>query len=140
MTSGVIPILRYTDAPAAIDFLCRTFGFERQMVVPGENGTVAHAQLVLGGGMIMLGSEPDTEFQRLMRQIDESGRSAVQTTYVVVSDADAHHDRAKAEGAEIVSPLTDRDYGGRDYACRDPEGHVWCFGTYDPWREQSAGA
>lgn len=55
---------------------------------------------------------------------------------MVVTDADAHHARAKAAGAEIVIDLVTQDYGGRDYTCRDPEGHIWTFGTYDPWAEQ----
>ena len=52
----------------------------------------------------------------------------------MVEDADAHHARAKAAGAEIVMELMDTDYGSRDYAARDPEGNVWNFGTYRPAR------
>jgi uncharacterized glyoxalase superfamily protein PhnB len=52
--------------------------------------------------------------------------------YVVVEDADAHHDRAKAAGAEIVMAPRDTDYGSRDYAAKDPEGNTWYFGTYRP--------
>jgi len=54
---------------------------------------------------------------------------------VIVDDADKHCARAVAAGAEILLPLEDADYGGRGYSCRDPEGHVWNFGTYDPWAE-----
>ena len=61
----VIPTLRYRDAPAAIEWLCRAFGFEKHLVVPGDDGTIAHAQLVFGNGMIMLGSARDDEFGRL---------------------------------------------------------------------------
>jgi uncharacterized glyoxalase superfamily protein PhnB len=50
-----------------------------------------------------------------------------------VDDADAHYARAAAAGAEIVLDIVDEDYGGRGYSCRDPEGHLWNFGTYDPW-------
>jgi uncharacterized glyoxalase superfamily protein PhnB len=52
---------------------------------------------------------------------------------VIVPDADAHYERAKAAGAAIVYDIRDEDYGGRGYSCRDPEGHLWNFGTYDPW-------
>jgi uncharacterized glyoxalase superfamily protein PhnB len=131
-TATVIPALRYRDAPAAIEFLCSAFGFEKQLVVPGESGTIAHAQLKLGHGMIMLGSMNDNAYGRLMRSPQEAGGST-QSIYVVVADADAHCARAKAAGAEIVLDLEDKDYGGRDYTCRDREGHVWTFGTYDPW-------
>jgi uncharacterized glyoxalase superfamily protein PhnB len=127
----IIPALRYRDAPAAIAFLCRAFGFEEQLVVPGKDG-IDHAQLRLGNGMVMLGSIRDTPYGRLMREPGEVG-GVTQSIYVVVADADALHDRAKAAGAEIVLPLVTQDYGGRDFTCRDPEGHLWTFGTYDPF-------
>jgi uncharacterized glyoxalase superfamily protein PhnB len=55
------------------------------------------------------------------------------SVYCIVTDADAHFARAKAAGAEITSEPVTQSYGGRDYTCKDPEGHVWTFGTYDPW-------
>lgn len=129
----IIPTLRYHDAPAAIVWLCRAFGFQKHLVVNGEDGTIAHAQLVLGEGMIMLGSAREDEIGRLQKTPGEVGGVGTQSPYIVVADADAHHARAVAEGAEIVHPLKDQDYGGRGYSCRDPEGHLWSFGTYDPW-------
>jgi uncharacterized glyoxalase superfamily protein PhnB len=51
---------------------------------------------------------------------------------IVVSDADEVYRRAKAAGAEIVIEIKDKDYGGRGFSCRDPEGHLWNIGTYDP--------
>ncbi|MGH8569034.1 MAG: VOC family protein [Gammaproteobacteria bacterium] len=131
----IIPCLRYRDAPKAIEWLCRTFGFEKQLVVPNADGTIAHAQLRFGNGMIMLGSvlEVETEFGRLMKQPDEIGGFETQSAYVVVSDADAIYARAKAAGAEIVIEIKDEGYGGRDFSCRDLEGHLWNIGTYDPW-------
>jgi uncharacterized glyoxalase superfamily protein PhnB len=129
----VIPCLRYRDAPAAIEWLCRVFGFERQLVVPNEDGTIAHAQLAFGNGMIMLGSVLDSEFGRLMKQPDEIGGAETQSAYVIVSDADAIYQRARAAGAQIVLDIKDEDYGGRGFSCRDLEGRLWNFGTYDPW-------
>jgi uncharacterized glyoxalase superfamily protein PhnB len=131
--STVIPAMRYRDANAAIEWLCKAFGFERHLVVPGENGTVAHAQLSFGNGMIMLGSAREDEFGRLVKPPRDTGGIGTQSTYVIVEDADAHYARAKAAGAEIVMEVEDQDYGGRLYACLDPEGHLWSFGTYDPW-------
>ena len=134
-TATVIPILRYRRAPAAIDWLCRTFGFERHLVVPGPNDTIVHAQLGFGNGMVMLGSAgADTEFGRYMKQPDEIGGCETASVYVVVSDADAVYARAKAAGAEILLDIKDEDYGGRGFTCRDVEGHIWSFGTYDPWQ------
>lgn len=129
----VIPTRRYRDAPAAIDWLCRAFGFEKHLVVPGENNTIAHAQLTFGKGMIMLGSARDDAFGRHLNPPRDLGGSGTQGAYLVVADADAHHARALAAGAQIVYDIKDEDYGGRGYSCLDPEGHLWSFGTYDPW-------
>jgi uncharacterized glyoxalase superfamily protein PhnB len=125
----IFPALRYKDAPAMIDWLEKAFGFERHVVYEGPGGMIAHAQLALGSAMIMLGSARDDEFAAM---VGEPGGKSGQAIYVVVDDADAHFARAKAAGAEIVTGLTDQDYGSRDYICRDPEGYLWCFGTYWP--------
>lgn len=131
----VIPCLRYRDAAAAIDWLCKAFGFEKQAVYPNADGTIAHAQLTFGSGMIMLGSSETKEsgWGRFIRQPDEVGGAETQSAYLIVSDADAVYTRAKAAGAEILLDIKDEDYGGRGFTCRDLEGHIWNFGTYDPW-------
>jgi uncharacterized glyoxalase superfamily protein PhnB len=128
----IIPVLRYRDAPAAVDWLCRAFGFEKHLVVPDESGGVAHAQLTFGNGMIMLGSGHGGDYDVLVRQPSEAG-GVTQAPYILVADVDAHYAQAKKAGAEIVIDIADQDYGGRLYVCRDPEGHVWNFGSYDPW-------
>src|SRR5262245_20113241 len=91
----IIPCLTYRNAPAAIDFLCNAFGFEKKMVVPGEADSVAHAELKLGNAMVMVGSVKDTEYGRLVKPPHEAGVST-QSIYLVVADADRHHARAKA--------------------------------------------
>lgn len=129
---NIIPTMRYRDAVAAIDWLCKAFGFERHMVVPGESGGIAHAQLTLGNGMIMLGSARDDEFGKLQAP-PERNAPVTQSPYIVIEDVDAHYRRAKEAGAEIIIDIRDEDYGGRHYSARDPEGHLWNFGSYDPW-------
>lgn len=133
LIAAMVPCLRYRDAPAAIAWLCKVFGFEQHAVYPGEGNTIAHAELSFGNGMIMLGSIHDNAYGKLMKQPDEIGGCQTQTVYVIVSDADAVYRRAKSAGAEIVMDIKDEDYGGRGFTCRDLEGHVWSFGTYDPW-------
>ena len=128
----VIPCLRYRNAPAAIEWLCQTFGFEKHFIVPGEGATIVHAQLSFGNGMIMLGSVSENEFGRLMKQPDEIG-AETQSAYLIVSNADLIYQRAKSAGAEIILEIKDEDYGGRGFTCRDLEGHLWNIGTYDPW-------
>lgn len=129
----VIPTIRYNDAAAAIVWLCEAFGFEKHFVVPGEDGTIVHAQLVFGNGMVMLGSARASEFDNLQKPPGALGGAVSQSPYIVVDDVDKHYARAVAAGAEIVIEIKDEDYGGRDYSCRDPEGHIWNFGSYDPW-------
>jgi len=132
---NVVPSLRYADAAKAIDWLCDAFGFERQLVVPGENGGIAHAQLRYGNGMIMLGSGGDHGRPFDQRVQPPSSRDEVRPSslYVIVADTDAHCARARSAGAEIIMEPKDEDYGGRGYSCLDTEGNIWTFGTYDPF-------
>ena len=135
--STIIPCLRYRDAPAAIDWLCKAFGFQKH-VVHAEGDTVHHAQLVFGTGMIMLGSASgDGDWGRQIVQPDEIRLRETQGPCVVVRDVDAHYARATAAGATIVQDIADQGYGGRGYSCRDPEGHLWWFGSYDPWQPET---
>lgn len=129
MSSTVIPAIRYADAPAAIEFLTTAFGFEAQMVVESDDGLIDHAQLVLGTGMIMLGSSRDDDFGRLLGPTGGSSTSI----YVIVDDVRGHAEAARAAGADIVSEPEEQDYGGWNYSVRDLEGHIWSFGDYSPW-------
>jgi uncharacterized glyoxalase superfamily protein PhnB len=132
-TSTIIPCLRYRDAMRMIDWLCEAFGFERHAVY-ADGDTVHHAQLVFGNGMLMLGSASNEgEWGHSIVQPGEVGNRETHSPCVIVTDADAHHARARAAGATIVIDVADQAYGGRGYACRDPEGHLWWFGSYDPW-------
>ncbi|HEY3018716.1 MAG TPA: VOC family protein [Solirubrobacteraceae bacterium] len=122
--SNVYPSLRYRDAAAAVDFLQRAFDFEPKAVHRNDDGTIAHAELSCGDGLIMLATE---------RETDRWGAHAGQGwVYVAIDDIDRGYERAKAAGAEIVMEPTDQDYGSRDYSARDPEGNLWSFGTYRP--------
>ena len=138
-TSTVIPGLRYRDALKMIDWLQHAFGFEKQAVYMAGESTVAHAQLTFGNGMIMLGSvDNGSKIASLMAQPDEIGNRGTQNIYLVVSDCEHIYTSAKAAGAEIVMELTQMDYGGKAFTCRDPEGHVWNIGEYDPWEKHDA--
>jgi uncharacterized glyoxalase superfamily protein PhnB len=131
--SPVIPTLRYNDAIAAIGWLCNVFGFERHAVYPGPNGTVDHAELALNGGMIMLGSAKDDAYGRGLRSPAELGDVETRSVYIVVADADAVYSRAKAAGGRILRELQNTGYGSREFSVKDPEGHSWSVGTYNPW-------
>ncbi len=132
---SMFPFMAYEDAPAALDWLCRAFGFEKHLVVAGPDGTIAHAQLRLGNGTIMAGSAKGRREMFGMGLPRDCGGMVTGGVYVVVADVDRHHGRAKAAGAEIIRDPADTDYGSREYMARDPEGHVWSFGTYQPFTE-----
>ncbi len=124
------PSLSYEDAPAAIEWLERVFGFRRRLVVPMPDGSegVMHSELSLGAAVVMVSSERPQERRCSPRKLD--GLHQVLSVYV--ADPDAHHAQAVAEGAEITSELKTEGYGGRGYMTRDLEGHSWYFGDYRP--------
>lgn len=122
---SIYPIVRYRDVRAGMEFLCRAFGFEKHEVHEGPDGELAHVELRHDNGVVMLSGETASR--------DEfAGPAGHGWIYMVVEDADAHHERARAEGAEIVTELTGSDYGSRDYSARDIDGNLWSFGTYRP--------
>ncbi len=123
---NIFPGFRYTHAPDAIAWLGQAFGFEERFVVPGPEDSIAHAQLQLGTGVIMLGSEP--------AEPDPTNpwEEARHGVYVYIEDIEAHYERACTAGAEILRELQDTEYGSREYTARDPEGNLWSFGTYQP--------
>jgi uncharacterized glyoxalase superfamily protein PhnB len=115
----VFPALNYDDPQAAVDFLKEAFGAEEHAVYRADDGKIRHAELRFGNGLVMFGPSGETRFTAAV--------------YVVVDDPDAHHERARAAGAEIVYELHDTDYGSREYGAKDPEGNAWYFGTYQPF-------
>lgn len=139
LRSTVMPTLRFRNAPAAIEWLCNVFGFERHVVYEGANGLIDHAELSLGNGMIMLGSARDDTYGRGFKAPGELGGVETRSTYIVVPDADAVFARAQAAGANVVRPLKDTGYGSREFTVKDAEGHSWSVGTYDPWAQKGQG-
>ncbi len=124
----IFPILRYNDARGAIRSLCATFGFVELFAVPESGPMVRHAQLKLGTNIIMLGSVRPEDRMTSPQVLG----AATQALYVYVDDLDEHFQQALSAGAEIASPVTDTDFGSRQYHARDLEGHFWTFGTYLP--------
>lgn len=120
--------IRYRDAEAMIQWLIEVFGFTERVVYRSD-GVVYHAELAYGSSILMLGQIRDDDYGRLVG--DPNGRRT-DALYVAVDDPDALHARAKAAGAKIETELHNTDYGSRDFACRDPEGNLWSFGTYWP--------
>ncbi|MEG9862586.1 MAG: VOC family protein [Parvularculales bacterium] len=134
MTSAIIPTMRYHDAPKMIEWLCTAFGFIKHFVVEDGNGGIAHAQLTFGNSMVMLGSSRNDAAGELQATPQTLG-GTTQSAYIIVDDVDGVCEQARKTGAEITAEPRDEEYGGRAFSCRDPEGHLWHFGSYDPWKK-----
>lgn len=134
MSACIIPTMRYADAKAAIDWLCKALGFSRHLVVEEPDGSIAHAQLVIGTSMVMLGTARDQDdgIERLPANL---GGHVTGGVYLVAADIEQRFEVARAAGADIVMELEAQDYGGSAFSCRDPEGYLWHFGSYDPWSD-----
>ncbi|MGF7160453.1 putative glyoxalase superfamily protein PhnB [Rhodoligotrophos appendicifer] len=124
----IIPALRYNDAKVAIDWLPTAFGFTVHAVYEDEDGSIVHAEMRQGADFILISSARDDDLRLASPQ---DGVASV-CIYIVIDEVDRHHAQAKAAGAEIIRPPADTPYGSREYSCRDPEGHLWSFGTYAP--------
>jgi uncharacterized glyoxalase superfamily protein PhnB len=135
MTQRIVPFIGYEDAPAAIGFLERAFGFsEDREARHEEEGTITHAELELGGARIYVSTPTGYASPAHLRESCELARSSYDNPWVIdghfveVDDVDAHHTRAVAAGATILRPLED-GHGMRFYSAEDLEGHRWMFGT-----------
>ena len=119
----IFPMLDYEDAPAAIEFLTRAFGFVEDYRMDGEDGTVGHAELSLDGQVVMLASVWRAGGFSTPRELGGNHSQILCT----VPDVDAHHARALEAGAIVVGEPQNQDYGNRTYRATDPEGHRWYF-------------
>ena len=118
----VMPYLAYEDAPAAIDFLCRAFGFEERMRIAMPDGRIGHAEVEYGGHTVMLASA----FKEMGFLSPRQLHGVHSQVLCVVDDVDAHHQRARDVGATIAAAPADQ-HGQRMYRVIDPEGHRWIF-------------
>lgn len=115
------PYLLYEDGEAAIDFCERAFGFRVvNRAIGGAGGLHADLEVGPGGGSVSLGQPPSG-----FRNPATVGRTSM--VYVMVADVDAHHERAKAAGGNIIEEPNDLPFGHRRYTCEDPQGHQWAF-------------
>jgi uncharacterized glyoxalase superfamily protein PhnB len=122
--------LLYDNCDAGIEWLERVLGFERREVHRDDDGAIAHAEVTLGGTIVMLGTAG------VGREPFRSLPAGNRLIYIGVGDVLPLHDRAVAAGAEIASPLESTDYGSQDFTVRDPEGNLWALGTYRPQADE----
>lgn len=135
MGGTIVPTLRYENAPQMIDWLCEAIGFQRHLVIEDDAGSIVHAQLTLGDAMIMIGSARDDEFGAHQRTPGALG-GTTQSPYIIVDDPDALAAKVASAGARVIYGPHSPPHGGRDFGCLDPEGHLWNFGSYNPWTDR----
>jgi uncharacterized glyoxalase superfamily protein PhnB len=132
VTAAVIATPAYRDARQAVRFLIDAFGFERHAEYEDADGNLVHVELSLGEAMVMPAIADQGDYGKLLSTVGDVGKPTC-GFYVVIGDVAAHHRRALGAGAEIVTEPRRRDHGGEEYTCRDLGGHLWTFGSYDPW-------
>ena len=121
----ITPMLVYDDAPAAIEFLCRVFGFDEQSRFDMPDGKIGHAELSFGGAKIALA----TTWTAGGMASPWTLPAVHSQVYCEVPDVDVHYERAKAEGATIAEAPGEPSHGSRTYRALDLEGHRWVFAT-----------
>lgn len=125
-TATLYPHLQYADADAAMQWLEDVLGCERVADHRDDAGNVVHAEVALGGAVLMLGSAGVGRDP--FRSLPPGG----QLVYVALDEVDSLYERVRDAGGEIAVETTDTSYGSRDFTARDPEGNLWAFGTYRP--------
>ncbi len=123
-TPRITPYLLYEDVAGALGWLTTAFGFRESMRLPGPDGKIAHAEMRMADGLIMMGC-PGSEYRNPKRV-----GQVTQHLYVYVDDVDAHFERTRRAGAKIVEEPKDQFYGDRRYGAEDPEGHCWFFAQH----------
>ncbi|MGQ0804907.1 MAG: VOC family protein [Actinomycetota bacterium] len=130
----VVPMLAYRDAPEALGWLVKAFGFEERTRMEEPDGTIGHAELVLddGGVVVLASGPPGYEGPRRHRTGCAAARAWSKVPWVIngvcvhVDDVDEHYAQAKGAGATILSEPESQPYG-RMYRAEDLEGHRWMF-------------
>jgi uncharacterized glyoxalase superfamily protein PhnB len=133
-----MPAIRYANADKAINWLTHALGFTAKAVYREKNGVVAHAELVLGNGMVMIGTVGQNQETAHWFVEPSAVDGVTASVYLIVPDCEPAYVAAKAAGAEILQDLQAKEYGGKAFIVRDPEGHIWSIGEYDPWSAESS--
>jgi uncharacterized glyoxalase superfamily protein PhnB len=129
LSAGIL----YHNAPEMIEWLCKTFGFEKRLIVPGKDNLIIHAHLTLGNASIMISSAENYPNPTFCKSPKETGDVGTAELIVYVEEVDKHYSNTKVNDANIVVDIDDKPYGGRGYCVKDPEGHFWAFSSYNPW-------
>lgn len=131
---GAIPNISYKNPEEALQFLKDAFGFSEHSIYRDSDNKIQHGELILGHCLIMISPADNlSEFGKHTRTPAEVGGYNTQTPYIIIEEIDSHYLKAKAANARIIIEITDKDYGGRGYSCKDTEDNIWNFGSYNPY-------
>ena len=123
---GAWPTFMFRDADAALEYLVSVIGFRESAVYRGDDGTIAHAELLWpDGGGIMFGADKGQDGWP-----GSAGAPGTSTTYLVTTDVDSVASRVEGAGWRVLRPVHATDYGSTEFAFLDPEGNAWSVGTY----------
>jgi uncharacterized glyoxalase superfamily protein PhnB len=129
----IIPMLSYEDGVAALEWLCKVFGFSEKTRMLDKNGRLSHGEIVMGDAIIMLASPtPDYQSPKHHREICKDAAKWYRSPYIIngvlvyVDDARKHFEHAKEMGATILSEL-ESGFPGLRYRVEDLEGQRWMF-------------
>ncbi|MEP6683668.1 MAG: VOC family protein [Parafilimonas sp.] len=131
---NIIPMLSYENGVAAIEWLCKAFGFEENKDIRMMEGhRLTHAELKLNDSIVMLAT-PSKDYESINkhRKHCEQTNKWLSVPYIVnglmvyVDNVDSHYKHTKANGAEILSEI-ENDFPGKRYRCADVEGYRWMF-------------
>jgi len=111
-------------AGEAIEFYKKAFGAEEICRMPGPDGMVMHAEVKIGGSVMMVADEFPSMGVR-----GPQGGSPV-TLHLYVEDVDAAFEKAVAAGAQVSMPVMDMFWGDRYGKLTDPFGHEWSIATH----------
>lgn len=125
---GLSSAVSYVDPKTAFRWLEEAFGFEPLMVILDQDENLAHSEMKYGDSVVMVGSEW-SEHHRSPKSVSGKNTQSVHVQLARGEDVDAHCERARRAGAEILQPPETQFYGDRTYRARDPEGHIWTFGV-----------
>jgi len=134
--SAVIPAIRYADANRAIAWLKQALGFTEKAVYRNASGAVEHAELLFGNGMVMIGTFGLIGETAAWFVEPHAAGGLTASVYLIVEDCEPVYASAQAAGAEFLQELQSKEYGGKAFIVRDPEGQIWSVGEYDPWSVQ----
>jgi DNA-binding transcriptional MerR regulator/uncharacterized glyoxalase superfamily protein PhnB len=118
-----ISVLVYADLESAYDYLTRCFGLGPGEQTRDDAGTVVHAEMQAGDGVLWLHRETEEHGLASPRRLGASTGMVA----VLVDDVDSHHQHALEQGATIRYAPVDQPYGYREYGALDCEGHLWSF-------------